>query len=294
MSAKKELAAVTKGSTALALPADINFSADMDNFGANYSADQLAMPFLNILQALSPQVTRGKNEYLPEARAGQLYNTVTKDLYDGEKGLNVILSTFKESYIEWVPRNQGGGFVAEYDAAQGVKAKTAMDDNFNQVIQPGSSVGTPGNFLSLTHTRLGAVLNDELTSWSPVIISMSASGLKVSRNINSRHKLMEWINPSTGLAGPIGKLPMPLILWTAKTKMVSNDQGSWFTWDFEKKSFLSELPQEQFLNLYRGVRDFASSSKGQKIMEEAAEASVTNNHGGVTIDANTVNSDMPF
>jgi hypothetical protein len=196
---KQDVAIVEQKNTLPALPVDIDFLADMEEFGANYSAEQMTTPFLNILQALSPQVTRGKAEFIKEAQAGQLFNSVTKELYDGEVGINVILSNFKESYIEWVPRNKGGGFVAEYDILTGGRAKTLVDPDFNSIIQEGSPVGTPGNLLSLTHTRLGAVVKDDLTTWSPVVLSMAASALKVSKGINALHRLIEWVNPSTGL-----------------------------------------------------------------------------------------------
>lgn len=271
------------------LPPDIDFAADMEEFGANYSQSQMTTPFMNVVQSNSPQVTRGKPEYLPEAKAGMLYNTVTKNLYDGEVGINLILSTFKESYIEWVPRNKGGGFVKEYDLISGTQARTMMDPDFNQVIQPDSPIGNVGNYLSLTHTRLGAIVSDDLKTWSPVVLSMSASGIKVSKNLNARHQLLEWINPSTGKPGPLGRCPMPLILWTAKTKLMTNDKGSWFTWDFEKKNFLYEIPE--FIDLYRSIRDFAGSSKGHQVMEDAARDSVII-EGTATVK--DLNDEIPF
>lgn len=269
--------AVKKEHSLQALPSDIDFASDMNEFGANYSQEQMTTPFLNVLQALSKAVTRGDAEYVVGAQPGMLFNTVTKEVFDGEKGVNLILSTFKESYIEWVPRNKGGGYVAEYDAVMGSQIKTLLDPDFKSIIQPGSAYGTPGNVLSLTHTRLGAIVSDELSTWSPIVLSMADSAIKVSKNLNSRHKLIEWTNPTTGEPGATGRCPMPLIMWTVKTITRKNDNGTWFTWDFNKKAFLYELDREKFLNLYRSIRDFASSARGQTIMQEAAEHSVTIN-----------------
>ena len=47
--------------------------------------DQL-IPFLAILQALSPQVQQGTPEYIEGARTGQLFNTATREVIDGQKG----------------------------------------------------------------------------------------------------------------------------------------------------------------------------------------------------------------
>lgn len=292
----KEVTVLKKTNTAVAMPNDIDFSADADEFGANYSQEQMTTPFLNILNALSPQVTRGKAEFIKEAQVGQLFNTVTKELYDGEKGINLILSSFKESFIEWIPRNEGGGFVGEYDVMTGVKAITETDVNFNAVIQTGSPVGTPGHWLVQTHTRLGAIVSDDHSSWSPVVLSLSNSGLKASKNLNARHKLMDWKNPATGEAGALGKCPMPLILWKLKTKLATNKNGdSWFTWDFERQGQLNEMMEAgQFLHLYRSIRDFSTSSKGKQAMEDATRNADIVQPKDVTGITKDLNDDIPF
>lgn len=267
---------VQKPAGALALPDDLaaSFDQDVAELGANYSADQLAMPFLTILQALSPQVTKGKTEFVEGAQAGMLYDTVTKQLYDGEKGVNLILGTFKDSYIEWIPRNKGGGFVAEYTPEVGITARVVVDPDNNRVIQEDSPVGQAGNHLSLTHTRLGVVVSDDFRSWDPVIISMSASGLSVSSALNMRHKKLEYTHPVTGklAKGP----PMPFVMWRAKAKFNTNDKGSWYTWDIDKVATLNELPEDRGIQLYREIREFVLSTRGKRMMDEAARAAGDN------------------
>lgn len=79
-----------------------------------FDASHMAIPFLNILQSNSPEVEEEKVE---GAKAGMLYNTVTQELIDGKKGIVFIPCYFEESfYIEWRPRDEGGGFVAMHKA----------------------------------------------------------------------------------------------------------------------------------------------------------------------------------
>ena len=69
----------------------------------------LSIPFLGILQSNSPQV----EDKDPEgASPGMLFNTVTRELIDGDRGV-LFLPYHKEGplWIEWVPRVKGGGFV---------------------------------------------------------------------------------------------------------------------------------------------------------------------------------------
>ena len=269
-------------------PDDIDIAADMAEFGANYAQAEMSMPFLQILQAMSPQVTRGQEQYIKEAQAGMFFNTVTKELYDGEAGINIIFGSFKASYIEWVPRSQGGGFVNEYSDVDGARGLVAVDPDNNRVIQPGSPIGTPGNHLSLTHTRMAFVVSDDLTSGTPAIVSMTASQLGVSAQFNTRHKLLEFRNPQTGAMqkGP----PLPLVMWKATTKLSQNEKGSWFSWNLEKKGFLHEMEGGAVWSLYREVRDFTKSSKGQQALANAAAEMAK------TINATTgeVDDDIPF
>lgn len=51
----------------------------------NVDSKSLQLPFLKILGQLSPQVTQGDSKFIPDARPGMIYNTVTDKLYDGQK-----------------------------------------------------------------------------------------------------------------------------------------------------------------------------------------------------------------
>ena len=266
------------------VPDGIDFAQDIVEFGGNYSPTQLAMPFLTILQPLSHEVTRGDDRYVQGAQPGMFFNTVTKEFFDGEKGIKLIYGNFKASYIEWVPRSSGGGFVSEYTEEAGAFAKIAYDINKQPIIQEGSPVGTPGNVLNLTHTRMAFLVNDDLTSWAPVIVSMSSSQIRASRELNMVHSVLEYINPVTGKLAK--KPPMPYVVWKATTKISKNDQGSWFSWNIEKAGFVKDFPGGW--NLYTDAREFVRSSRGQKAMQEAIQASPS--QSTVTID----NGEIPF
>ena len=41
------------------------------------------------------------------AKAGMIFNTVTKSTYDGEEGVNVIPCGYKREYVEWSDRGEG-------------------------------------------------------------------------------------------------------------------------------------------------------------------------------------------
>ena len=84
----KENAIEKKEDTSIALASMFEEDANtgMDNMGA----EDMALPFLRILGQLSPEVNKRDAKYVEGAEAGMIFNTVTKQVYDGEKGLNIV------------------------------------------------------------------------------------------------------------------------------------------------------------------------------------------------------------
>tara|TARA_R110000764_G_scaffold174692_1_gene261122 strand:- start:1653 stop:2000 length:348 start_codon:yes stop_codon:yes gene_type:complete len=56
------------------LPAEFEeeFLADVEEFEEHLTQDDMAVPFLQILQALSPQVTEGEDQFLEQADKGMI------------------------------------------------------------------------------------------------------------------------------------------------------------------------------------------------------------------------------
>ena len=48
------------------------------------------IPRLQVLQTNSPQVNKRDGKYIEGAEVGDIMNSVTKDIYSGEKGVTVI------------------------------------------------------------------------------------------------------------------------------------------------------------------------------------------------------------
>ena len=69
---------------------------------------------IKIIQSLSPERMKSDPAFIPGAEEGMLFNSETKELYGGEKGFVVVPLQMRKSYVEWIPRAQGGGFVASY------------------------------------------------------------------------------------------------------------------------------------------------------------------------------------
>jgi hypothetical protein len=74
----------------------------------NTDEDDFSVPFLNQLQALSPEVQQGEDTYVDGAMSGMFINSVSRVL---SKEIVFVPCTTQHVYVEWVPRDQGGGFM---------------------------------------------------------------------------------------------------------------------------------------------------------------------------------------
>ena len=66
------------------------FEADADKGSQNISQDDLALPFLKVLGQLSPEVNKRDGKYVEGAEPGMILNSVTNEVFDGSKGINVL------------------------------------------------------------------------------------------------------------------------------------------------------------------------------------------------------------
>jgi hypothetical protein len=84
--------------------------------GTSFDSSEMQIPFVRLLQPLSPQLNKKKSEYIEGASAGDAFNNVTGQYWDGEAGIEVIVCFQTTKYLEFVPRDMGGGFKGEIPA----------------------------------------------------------------------------------------------------------------------------------------------------------------------------------
>ena len=88
--------------------AAVNFEADAGQ-GLNMTQEDLALPFLKVLGQLSPECNKRDAKHVEGAEPGMIINTVTNEIYDGVKGIDVVPVHYKRQYIEWQDRGESQG-----------------------------------------------------------------------------------------------------------------------------------------------------------------------------------------
>lgn len=215
--------------------ATTDFAGDAEQYREQYSQQDLSIPFITIIQGMSPQIKRTHAKYIEGALPGMIFNTVTNRLIPGDVGLPLIPVMYERAFIEWTPRDDGGGFVAKYPVEQGEKALVQRNDSNKPIIVAGSPIGEPGN--ELVETASHIVLDLYEGGMAPAIISMSSTQLKKSRDWN--------YNLSQRTADIGGKIIKPArFFWTYKFTTVgeSKKDYSWDGWKITPIGDVRDLP----------------------------------------------------
>jgi hypothetical protein len=182
--------------------------------------EDLALPFLKILGQLSPEVNKRDGKYVEGAEPGMIFNSVSGELYDGVKGIDVIPCFYKLEYIEWKDRGEGlGAPVAIYDSSSDIMSKTTPDANYKDRLPN-------GNYIEKTASHFVIVSGD---SPSTALISMKSTQLKISRKWNSMMSGIK-MKGANGMFTPASFSH----IYKLKTTQMSNDKGTWFGWEVSK------------------------------------------------------------
>ena len=242
MNQEQRQTAVVKKTTAQ-VPSTGLFEGDANAGFQTMSQDDLALPFLKVLGQLSPEVNTRHAKYLKGAEPGMILNTVTNELHDGTKGINVIPCFYKREYVEWKDRGESMGAPVGVHAVNSDVVGSAKRDNTNKDRLPN------GNYLENTASHFVLMLGENPCT---ALISMKATQLKTSRKWNTMMMGIK-LQGKNGLFTP----PTYSHVYKLTTVQQSNDKGTWFGWDVSKVGPIKERA------MYDQARSFSQNiSKG--------------------------------
>ena len=237
----KRTASVTKIDSKL--PSATLFEDDANAGFQTMSQDDLALPFLKVLGQLSPEVNTRHAKHIQEAAPGMIINTVTNELYDGAKGIQVIPCFYKREYVEWKDRGESMGAPVGIHASDSEVVASARRDATNKDRLPN------GNYIENTASHFVLLLGENPCT---ALITMKATQLKTSRKWNTMMMGIK-LQGKDGLFTP----PTYSHVYKLTTVQQSNDKGTWFGWDVSKIGPVKERA------IYDNAKSFSSNiSKG--------------------------------
>lgn len=234
------------GGTAIAKPLD--FSADAGKGLEGTSKADFAIPFLIMLQGLSPQL-----ETVKGAKPGLMLNTITGELY---ASIMVIPCAYQRRFVRWAPRSMGGGYRGELsplDVEAGtVKGLSQVNGMYLMDVPAGATpFDKDGKALydKLNDTRNHFVLaQSESGAWQPALMSLSSTQIKKSKRWMSRIQGLELKQ-----GGKTFTPPSFSHTYRVTTEKEKNAKGDWWGFAIALDAPIADA------NLYEAAKRFHDS-----------------------------------
>lgn len=251
--ARKSASTEVEKKEAAGLPAEVGmFEGDAGAGFAGTGMDDYAVPFLAVLQKMSPQVDPDDPKHVKGAAIGSFLNTATQKVY-GDL-VRVVPVYYERKFCEWVPREQGGGFRGHHDPESGEVRKAQRDDR-------GRFLTERGTHLIDTRYHFVLILGEE--SVDQALIALSSTQIKASRL---------WMTAMSSLKmrsrdGKSFTPPMFSHIYKLKTVTQQNDQGTWKGVQAEVERPLSLAEAD----VYQAAKAFFAQIEAGKVkVDEAA------------------------
>lgn len=258
------------------LPA--NLMADMVEFAGegmdSIGTEDMQIPFLRLLQPLSPEIQKNDAKFIKGASAGDLFNTVTQEVWEGDEGVIVIPCGYTVKYLEFGLREQGGGFVKEL---------APNHPDLERTVREGPHEMLPtGNELVRSAQHLVMLVDPKTGATQQAICDMKKTQLKVSRRWNTQMRMVQYSGPN-GLFNP----PMWGTAWKLTAVSESNDKGTWYNYQVTRVE-PTEIPQDAF----KAAKAFFDSFKSGDVKTQAGTGDEMKNSKPAS--SPSTDDDIPF
>ena len=264
MATAKDKALKLKEDTKLATGQLMEFDDNEGFEGEDH--DSAAIPRLKILQKSSQEVDEDGGGYVKGAKAGMVINTVTSDLYNAKDDPIIVVPCYYEKvYIEWIPLEDGGGFVASFPAAEGnVLIETLEKDD------RGIPHTEDGHEIRDTREHFMLIIRDGI--FEPVVSSFTSTKIKKSKAWFTMMKMAR-------LDGhPLRQPPMFAFSYELKTVIETKDQYTYYNWDIRKGVSVPELdPTGGLIRVAKAFKDAIVSGVKKAVPEQEGQQDAENN-----------------
>ena len=170
---KNEVAKAEDTNGALALVSEERpswMTTDTARGSEDVGMDDIILPRIDVLQAISPQVKRNDPKRIEDAEQGMLFNTVSGELYGD--AVNFVPVKFAREFIVWQDRDSGGGFRGAFPTeGEAERERLALENpDLHEVVE--------------THVHYILLVRDDGTT-EEAVLSLAKSKRKASRHLNT-------------------------------------------------------------------------------------------------------------
>ena len=274
MGKKDETNLAKKSEQTTALAGNFDYGEMKGDGWDNTSTDDFTIPFLAVIQAMSPQVQENEGEYIKDAKAGNLMNTASQELFDGKEGVEFVPCYTQHLFVEWKNRQaDGGGFVATHESdSQVTRDAKERSTAFGKYTVPVEE-GTDHDLVETFYIYGLIVAGEEILT--PCMISFSSTKIKAYKGIMTPMRQVK------------GRPPIFAFKLRITTISEKNKHGSFHNF---KIAFAGGSAVDSLM-----APDHAFVLAGQEFKVQIAEGKAKVDHGGGNAGAgNKDDEDTPF
>jgi len=227
------------------------------------------MPQLKIIQELSPEKNKNKDEYIDGAEVGNVFFTPTHELV--EVPITVLPVRMKALYAEWSPRSVGDGLIGLHDL------NITQDPSYEKGRVKKYDEWLGKNELLMTHYWfMLAKIGDEFIE---VILPMSKSQLKISRGMQETIRKFRYTGEHKDVVPPLFAQTFEL-----STEYLENDNGDgYYNWKLTNATALDFKNDGALLNA--GAAAFEAAVAALPSPEPQKQLAAADTGDDETIDA---------
>ena len=244
--------------------------------------DDLAMPMFRLLQSLSPETKKSDPAYVQGASEGQWFDTVGRAAYDS---IVFIPARYVTHFLEWKPRKEGGGLVANHGADRSILSTCRRDPETGRDITPeGNEIVPTATWYGIVHT--GEVNGKEVPLNKQAVITLSGTQQKVSR---------KWVSDAASIKlqskdGRMFTPPLFSMAYKLASLPTKNDQGSWSLASFERAGWVLDFDNGK--ELFESAKSF--SEVARDMQPQAQLGDDTPQVRAITSKALPLDEEVPF
>lgn len=205
--------------------------------------ESFAIPFLRIIQKMSPQVDEMDAAYNEDAKPGMLYNSVTETLYP-KTGVLFLPCAYTRQFLMWGPRTgSGSGFKGVMQPSNYYEAKSEnkiqVYEGREYLVGKTDKDWTPDTATRITDTRSHFGLILDSNGPQKAVLALSSTQIKKSKQL---------LTMLSGSRIKVGESLITVPTWFNVVRIESvgesNDKGSWHGVKFSIEQNLHDLEYE--------------------------------------------------
>lgn len=234
------------------------FTADSDSGFEDTNKDSYAIPFIRMIQSTSGVMKKSSEFYIKGATAGQLLNTLTRDVSDSI----YVVPVHQETRFD-LKRKESNGykFLGSYDISsqEVAEALEAVDGDKYHCFDKEGAQFFETSYLKVIHF---SIVDGKAVNAIPAMISFSSYNLEVSKNIMTRCRM-----------GDGGHMALHTNVLEIGTTTKTKDANEWFIYTFKHLGKIPQLPISNGVELFSQAKDFHATSKTADVnkMDHASE-----------------------